>query len=66
MTIAVVVAHPSDEVIGAGGTIAEYAKKEETYSIILSNGGDSTLLVKPDILANKRKQESEKAVRLQR
>lgn len=64
MTIAVVVAHPDDEVIGAGGTIAKYAKEEEVYTIIVSNGDDSTLLVKPDILANKRKEESEKAAKI--
>ncbi|UCD04168.1 MAG: PIG-L family deacetylase [Candidatus Woesearchaeota archaeon] len=64
MSIVVVVAHPDDEVIGAGGIIAKYAEKEEVYSVIVSKGDSSTVLVKPNILAKKRKEESEKAAKI--
>lgn len=64
MAIAVVVAHPGDGVIGAGGTIAKYAKKEDVYLIILSRGDDSTFILKKEPLIKKRRDESEKTSKI--
>lgn len=36
--ILIVVAHPDDEVLGCGGTIAKYAKANEVYVAILGEG----------------------------
>lgn len=36
--ILVVVAHPDDEVLGCGGTIAKYAKNNEVFILILGEG----------------------------
>lgn len=36
--ILVVAAHPDDEVLGCGGTIAKYAKNNEVYILILGEG----------------------------
>lgn len=64
MSIAVVVAHPDDEVIGVGGTIAKYAKEEEVRVIVVSDGEGSTFLYKPDVLRRKRRKESKKAAKI--
>lgn len=36
--ILIVVAHPDDEVLGCGGTIAKYAKINEIYVVVLGEG----------------------------
>ena len=65
MSIAVVVAHPNDEVIGAGGTIAKYTKEgEEVNTIVLFKGEESALLFKSQVLAEQKKEESKKATRI--
>lgn len=38
MKILVVAAHPDDEVLGCGGTIAKLAKKNDVYVVILGEG----------------------------
>lgn len=38
MSLGVVVAHPDDEVLGCGGLIARYAKREAVHTLILGEG----------------------------
>jgi len=39
--ILVIAAHPDDEVLGCGGTIAKYAKDSDVYIAILGEGVSS-------------------------
>lgn len=64
MSILVIVAHPNDDIIGAGGTIAKYAKKEEVHSIILSDCEDSTILFKAERISEIIKKEAIKASKI--
>jgi len=61
MTILVCVAHPDDEAIGVGGTIAKYTKKgRDVVSIIFSLGEGSNPLLDPEYLTKTRRSESKK------
>jgi LmbE family N-acetylglucosaminyl deacetylase len=65
MTVLVCVAHPDDEAIGVGGTIAKYAKEgEKVISIIFSLGEGSNPLLDPDYLTKRRQIESKKVGKL--
>ena len=65
MTILVFVAHPDDEIIGAGATIAKYTQKgKEVISIIFSYGEGSDPLMKPSLLTSSRIAESKRAGRI--
>ncbi len=62
MTILVFAAHPDDEVIGAGGTIAKYAKEgKQIISIVFSYGEGSDPTKEPESLIRERVKESKKA-----
>ncbi|MGM5483698.1 MAG: PIG-L deacetylase family protein [Nanobdellota archaeon] len=58
-------AHPDDEVIGPGGTIAEYTRKGIEVKVIIFSGGEmSNAFYKKNKLLNIRKKESEKAAKI--
>jgi LmbE family N-acetylglucosaminyl deacetylase len=62
MTILVLAAHPDDEILGVGGTLAKYAKKrEKIITIIFSLGETSHLWMKKEIITSIREQEAIKA-----
>lgn len=62
MTILVFAAHPDDEVIGAGGTIAKLASQgEQVVSVIFSYGEGSDPTKEPEGLIQERVKESKKA-----
>jgi LmbE family N-acetylglucosaminyl deacetylase len=55
-------AHPDDQILGLGGTIAKYAKEgKEVYAFIFSYGELSPFWLKSKITRQTRKKESEKA-----
>jgi len=59
MGVLVCVAHPDDEAIGVGGTIAKYAKKgRNVVTIIFSLGEGSNPLLDPEYLTKRRRNES--------
>jgi LmbE family N-acetylglucosaminyl deacetylase len=61
----VFVAHPDDEALGAGGTIAEYARDGKSiYSIIFSYGEGSDPLLDPEYITKKRIAESKRAANI--
>ncbi len=65
MTILVLAAHPDDEILGVGGTLAKYSKdKEKIVTAVFSMGEMSPPWIKPEILTETRKIESEKAHKL--
>ncbi|MEA3314784.1 MAG: PIG-L deacetylase family protein [Campylobacterota bacterium] len=41
MTTLIIAAHPDDEVLGCGGIIKKFSKKEDFYVLILSGGADT-------------------------
>jgi LmbE family N-acetylglucosaminyl deacetylase len=41
VTVVVVVAHPDDEILGAGGTLARHARTEDVHAVVLSEGATS-------------------------
>jgi|UniRef100_A0A7V5XZE9 LmbE family N-acetylglucosaminyl deacetylase len=54
--ILIVVAHPDDEILGMGGTIAKYAQKKDFYLLILTDGvsaRDKKLIKKQEANAKK-------------
>jgi len=62
MTTLVFVAHPDDEVLGCGGTIAKLSKEgEKVIVVIFSHGEGSDPLIDPAILTEKRIKESKRA-----
>ena len=62
MKILVIVAHPDDEVLGCGGSIASYADQGHSVaSIIFTYGENSNLNESPKKLAKKRSKESIRA-----
>ena len=55
MVIMVFAAHPDDEVIGAGGTIAKYAREgRQVVSVIFSYGEGSDPASEPENIIQKR------------
>lgn len=58
MTVLVCAAHPDDETIGLGATIAKIAKEEEVISVIFSYGEKFPPWIKKDILIKKRIEEA--------
>jgi len=62
MTILIIAAHPSDEIMGCGGTIAKYANKKEKVVVLLcSDGKNSNPLLDPEMMISKQKKEAKKA-----
>lgn len=62
MNILVIVAHSDDELIGAGGTLVEYAKQgHKIYVVIFSYGEKSNLILKEEVLTKVRIKETEKS-----
>jgi len=62
MTEIVFVAHPDDEVLGCGGTIAKHVKEgKKVIIVIFSHGEGSEPLTDPKILTEKRVKESRRA-----
>ncbi len=57
MNIFICAAHPDDEVIGAGGTIAKLSEKHDIYSIIFSYGDKFPFWEKKEKVVEKRKKE---------
>ena len=43
MNILIVAAHPDDEVLGCGGTMARYAEEHEVHVLIIGEGLTSRL-----------------------
>ena len=41
MTVVVVAAHPDDEILGAGGTLARHARTDDVHAVVLSEGATS-------------------------
>lgn len=65
MVVLVFAAHPDDEAIGAGGTIAKYTKEgEHIISVIFSYGEGSDPTKEPESLIKERVKESKKAARI--
>jgi len=65
MAILIFAAHPDDEVLGAGGTIAKYAQAgEHIVSVIFSYGEGSDPTKEPVSLVEERVMESRKAAKL--
>ena len=63
--ILIFAAHPDDEVLGCGGTIAKFSqKREKVVSVVFSYGEKSNPLLDPKFLTDKRKKESEKACKI--
>jgi LmbE family N-acetylglucosaminyl deacetylase len=50
----VIVAHPDDEVLGCGGTIAKFSQNSDTYTLILGEG-----ITSRDILEEQKKEKVE-------
>jgi len=62
MTTLVFAAHPDDEVLGAGGTIAKLSREgEDIISVIFSYGEGSDPLKEPESLIQERVKESKRA-----
>lgn len=61
MTTLVCVAHPDDEVIGAGGTIAKLAKTEDVYVVVFSKGDEWPFWRDKKIVVEERREEIKKA-----
>lgn len=65
MKVLVCVAHPDDEVLGAGGAIASYVKKGDDVASIIFTYGENSSLVKPrSQLARERIAESTRACKI--
>ena len=65
MVIMVFAAHPDDEVIGAGGTIAKYAREgRQVVSVIFSYGEGSDPASEPENIIQKRVNESKKSAKI--
>ncbi len=60
MTIMVFSAHPDDEVIGLGGTIAKMSNKEDVISVIFSLGDKYPFWKKKEEVIKTRKEETKK------
>jgi len=58
MKILVAVAHPDDEVLGCGGTIAKFVSRGEVHSIIFSYGEGSNILENGEGIVTQRAEES--------
>lgn len=64
-TIIFFVAHPDDEVIGAGGTIAQYAAEGKRIIVVLFTDGESSHpWQKKDIIVQQRQLETEAAAKI--
>jgi LmbE family N-acetylglucosaminyl deacetylase len=64
MTILVCSPHPDDEVIGMGGTIAQYASEGERVVLLIFSLGERTSLQKQEAIRARRQRESKKAAEL--
>jgi len=63
MTVLVFAAHPDDEVLGCGGTLAKYAQKGRKIVIVISShGAGSDPLKDPKIITERRLKESRRAL----
>ena len=63
MTTLVFAAHPDDEVLGAGGTIAKLSREgEDIISVIFSYGEGSDPLKEPESLIQERVKESKRSL----
>jgi LmbE family N-acetylglucosaminyl deacetylase len=61
-SIIVFCAHPDDEVLGVGGTIAKYAREgTEVVTVIFSSGAQSHPWMKRDVTVETRKKETKKS-----
>jgi LmbE family N-acetylglucosaminyl deacetylase len=59
MRIMVIAAHPDDEVLGVGGTIARYSKEHDVYTLIVTDGSSTQYAgTKLDLLAGKKREET--------
>ncbi|MBU3934950.1 PIG-L family deacetylase [Patescibacteria group bacterium] len=59
--ILIVAAHPDDEILGCGGTVAKYAKNREIYVLILGEGITSRYLTRQEAPKKKLAELKEKA-----
>jgi len=58
-SVLIVCAHPDDEILGVGGTIAKYAKEgKDIYSVVFSAGHSSHPLTKEKVIEKVRSKES--------
>ncbi|MEK9635084.1 MAG: PIG-L family deacetylase [Candidatus Woesearchaeota archaeon] len=65
MKVLTIVAHPDDEVLGCGGTLAHYNEKGyQTKVLIFTNGENSNLIKDSTELAKTRKKESRSALKI--
>lgn len=63
--ILVICAHNDDQIIGAGGTMAKYAKEgKKVFTVIISYGELSHPHLKPEVITKTRVEESRKADRI--
>lgn len=61
MTILVCSPHPDDEVIGMGGTIAEYARNGERVVLVIFSLAERTSMHKKEAISSRRRREAKKA-----
>ena len=65
MTTLILCAHPDDEILGVGATIAKYSKAgEKVVAVIFSSGESSSPLMKTEVIIELRKEETKKADKL--
>ncbi len=63
MTVMVCVAHPGDEILGAGGTIAKYVREGEMVVVVVfSYGEGNDPMTDPVIVTHRRIREAKKAL----